>query len=70
VICTERDGELSIVWTERGGPPVTARLGPEGFGSKLISRSITGQLKGTMAFDWAPAGVVITLRIARDRIAF
>ena len=38
------DGEsLTMVWTERGGPPVTARR-PAGFGTMLISRSAIGQL--------------------------
>lgn len=54
------DDELSVTWTERGGPAVTA---PEeiGFGSKLLNRSITRQLGGSMQIDWSPEGAVIKL---------
>jgi two-component sensor histidine kinase len=50
------DGEsLTMVWTERGGPPVTAR-GPAGFGTMLISRSAIGQLGGSITYDWLGRG--------------
>jgi two-component sensor histidine kinase len=39
--------EISVIWTERGGPPVSTPAGPGGFGSTLVSRSVTGQLAGS-----------------------
>lgn len=69
VSCAEHDGEVAVVWTERGGPPASAPAGPGGFGSKLVSRSVSGQLGGTVAFDWRPEGVVVTLRLSKARLA-
>jgi two-component sensor histidine kinase len=69
VSCGDQDGELAIVWTERGGPRVSAPAGPGGFGSRLVSRSVAGQLGGSVAFDWRPEGVVATLRVSKARLA-
>jgi two-component sensor histidine kinase len=69
VSCSAHDREAVVVWTERGGPPVVAPVAKNGFGSKLIKRSITGQLGGSIAFDWLNEGVIITLRIDTTRLA-
>lgn len=69
VSCTEHNGNIVIVWTERGGPKVFAPKGPGGFGSKLISQSIAHQLGGSTESDWQPEGVVITLRMNKARLA-
>jgi len=58
-----------VVWTERGGPRVSAPIGPAGFGSKLLAMSLGQQLGGSIAYDWQPKGVVITLRMAKARLA-
>jgi two-component sensor histidine kinase len=60
--------EAVIVWTERGGPPVTAPKGKGGFGSKLIARSLK-QLGGTLERSWQPEGVVVTMRIDKDSLS-
>ena len=49
----EHNGTVSVVWTEQGGPPVTAPTGLGGFGSRLIARSVVGQLGGTIEFSVA-----------------
>ena len=69
VSCTALNGEVVVVWTERGGPPLIAPKGPDGFGTKLMSRSVSGQLGGSIAFDWQPEGVVVTLRMSKARLA-
>lgn len=61
-------GDLVVTWAERGGPPVVAPTGPPGFGSQLLTGSITSQLGGDIAFDWAIDGVVVSLRISRARL--
>jgi two-component sensor histidine kinase len=61
--------DLVIIWTEAGGPPVFAPVSKGGFGSKLLKRGISGQLGGSIAFDWRREGVIITLRMDRDRLA-
>lgn len=58
----ERPG-LVIVWTESGGPAVAAPPQRRGFGSDLISASITSQLGGAVEYDWAAAGVRVTLTV-------
>ena len=56
-----------ITWTERGGPPVVAPSAPGGFGSKLINRSMS-QLGGSIGFDWSKEGLIVTLRMNKDRL--
>ena len=69
VSCTAHDDEVVVIWTERGGPPVVAPIGAGGFGSQLIRRGITGQLRGSIDCDWAKDGVVITVRMDKQRLA-
>ena len=69
VTCTEADGEIAVVWTERGGPRVSAPIGPAGFGSKLLAMSLGQQLGGSIAYDWQPRGGVVTLRMSKARLA-
>jgi ATP-dependent exoDNAse (exonuclease V) beta subunit len=38
------------------------------FGSQLVANSVASQLGGTIAFDWATEGVVITLRMSKARL--
>jgi two-component sensor histidine kinase len=68
VSCTEDDDEAIIVWMETGGPPVANVRGQPGFGSKLVHRSITRQLGGSIEFAWPPAGVLVTLRMSKARL--
>jgi len=66
VSCAPPSNEMmTIIWTERGGPPVTAPVGPRGFGSKLLARSLTGQLGGSIDYDWDEKGVVVILRMSK-----
>ena len=67
--CTANDAEVVLVWTERGGPAVAPPPGPTGFGSKLIHQSLTGQLGGSIVFEWPTEGVVATLRMSKARLA-
>ena len=41
----------------------------QGFGSKLVQRSMAAQLGGSIAFDWSEEGVVVTLRMSKERLA-
>src|SRR5579859_7686040 len=69
VSCKAHDDEVVIMWTERGGPSMSSLTSSEGFGSKLVQRSMTAQLGGTIAFDWSDEGLVVTLRMSKDRLA-
>jgi PAS domain S-box-containing protein len=50
------DDGLVLRWIETGGPRVVAPS-RKGFGTRAMQRLITGQLNGTMNFDWRPAGL-------------
>lgn len=69
VACAIPDSEIAIVWTERGGPPVSVPEGPGGFGSKLVARSMASQLGGSIDRQWLTEGVVVTIKINKDRLA-
>jgi two-component sensor histidine kinase len=64
------DGEdLVLTWLEHGGPKVIDPVGRAGFGSKLVQRTVIGQLGGTIEYDWAESGLVVTLHMDRGRLA-
>ena len=69
VACALPDAEIVIVWTERGGPPVVEPLDAGGFGSKLVARSMSATLGGSIDRQWLPEGVVVTIKIDKDRLA-
>lgn len=60
-----QDGQVMMVWTEKGGPALTVPSERTGFGSKLVHTSITGQLGGTITFDWPTDGAIVTLRVSK-----
>lgn len=69
ISCAPHDTEVTVVWTERGGPPVQALTGDGGYGSKLLNRGMTVQLGGSISCDWNPEGVIVTLKMTKDRLA-
>ncbi len=52
---------LALNWVESGGPPVSAPT-RRGFGSRLIERSLRGELKGAATMDYRPEGLVCEMR--------
>lgn len=69
VSCADHGGDVVVVWSERGGPPIAAPTAKPGFGSRLIAHSMAGQLGGSIAYDWLADGVAVTLRISKARLA-
>src|SRR4051812_45969140 len=70
VSCNAHDDNVLVMWTERGGPPVVSGAAAvEGFGSKLVHRSMASQLGGTIGFDWSAEGLVASLRMSKERLA-
>jgi two-component sensor histidine kinase len=57
--------KLRLIWTETGGPLVTAPV-QRGFGSRLIERSARDQLGGEATVDFLPRGVVYTVTCALE----
>jgi two-component sensor histidine kinase len=68
VTCSADNSEMILVWTERGGPFVSAPREQTGFGSFLVKNTITRNLGGRIAFDWRSEGVVVTLRMNSARL--
>jgi two-component sensor histidine kinase len=66
-VIEETDGrKLRLIWTEAGGPHVTAPV-QRGFGSRLIERSARDQLGGEATVDFLPRGAVYTVSCALDK---
>ncbi|SCX31589.1 Blue-light-activated histidine kinase [Agrobacterium sp. DSM 25558] len=60
---------IEIRWTERGGPEVEKPTGAGGYGSKLLHRTLAGNLGGTLEHDWSKEGLLVTLRISGARLS-
>jgi two-component sensor histidine kinase len=65
ISCSVEGGHAIIVWTEKGGPPLTVPRGQAGFGSKLVHTSLTSQLGGCITFQWPADGAIVTLRVSK-----
>lgn len=69
-VSTQSGGDcVSLIWMERGGPPVDAPPKGEGFGSKLMQRTVTRQLGGTIKYDWLEGGLVVTVQLNRSKLS-
>ncbi|HEX8165308.1 MAG TPA: PAS domain S-box protein [Beijerinckiaceae bacterium] len=68
IACRGGETTFELVWTERGGPPVSGPPANEGFGSLLARRSITGDLGGTLDMDWAPEGLTLRVTMPAERL--
>jgi two-component sensor histidine kinase len=58
--------DLSLEWRETGGPPVEPPS-KKGFGSRLIERSVTGELQGRIQIDYASTGLVCRFTVPSAR---
>lgn len=62
-------GDICVIWSETGGPPITDVPVLKGFGSRLTARSVSGHLGGRLDYDWQEDGLVVTVRMRQDRLA-
>lgn len=60
---------VDLLWTETGGPPVTAPPSFEGFGTQLSQRSIAGQLGGTLEREWRTEGLCVHMALPLSHLA-
>ena len=60
IIPSAQSSMLNLEWSERGGPPVSP---PEtrGFGSRMIERGLSAELRGTVRLDFRPDGLTCTI---------
>lgn len=69
-VSTQSHGDdISLIWMERGGPAVEAPPEAVGFGSKLVQRSVSRQLGGTIDHNWSEGGLVATVRLSRAKLS-
>ena len=61
------EDRVVFTWTESGGPPLPTR-DRSGFGSQLITSTITGSLHGDVAFDWQEGGLKVTLSVPYEEL--
>lgn len=59
---------IRLDWIEAGGPPVTGPPPHLGFGSRLASMSISGQLGGELELHWRESGLEVVIAIPEDRL--
>ncbi|MBD0274198.1 MAG: PAS-domain containing protein, partial [Acetobacteraceae bacterium] len=60
-------GLLRLLWTEAGGPPVTAPPTRRGFGSRLLEATLKDQLGGKLTREWRPGGLVCAIELPVSR---
>jgi two-component sensor histidine kinase len=48
VTCIATETEVTLVWTERGGLPVVATDNLRGFGNKLVNRTLSSSVHGSI----------------------
>ncbi|HVF37888.1 MAG TPA: HWE histidine kinase domain-containing protein [Sphingomicrobium sp.] len=63
------DEHVFVIWSETGGPEIATAPQMSGYGSKLIERSLSNQLRGKLEYDWQGPGLVATLCMRKDRLA-
>jgi PAS domain S-box-containing protein len=62
------DGELRLMWRERGGPALPHAPDFKGFGSRF-SESIVADFRGHILRDWAREGLTIRLSLPVETLA-
>jgi two-component sensor histidine kinase len=62
-------GGFELFWAERGGPCLKGPPTKHGFGTVLATKTVEGQLNGTLHYDWQPGGLAITMTVPLERPA-
>jgi len=60
LVQTEAGPRLRLTWRESGGPPVVEPA-KRGFGSRLLERGLSAELKGSVKLGFPPEGLVCTI---------
>jgi PAS domain S-box-containing protein len=65
---SDKDGKAKLVWRESGGK-APKKAPKEGFGTRLVDMSVTGQLGGTWERRFEDAGIVVELTLPKATMA-
>lgn len=69
VIAGRTQGEdYCLTWRENGGPATAEPEALSGFGSRLVSLSVEGQMRGTLARRWRPEGLEVEITLPRNAL--
>jgi PAS domain S-box-containing protein len=60
--------QLTLTWTESGGPPIESAAITQGFGGVLVNATIAG-LGGTIERTWSRTDLTIRITVPLERIA-
>ena len=60
---------LELTWAETGGPVLEKHPEMDGFGSRMIARTVQTELGGTISYDWQATGLVATVSARSDLLA-
>lgn len=60
---TSDEETVTLVWAETGGPSIPEAPTLGGFGSRMVVMYLTGQLGGSIEYDWQPTGLVATIQL-------
>jgi PAS domain S-box-containing protein len=59
---------LRLLWTESGGPAVSAPPSRRGFGSRMIEATLEGQLGGSLVLRWQEDGLRAEIALPARRV--
>ncbi|EWY36605.1 hypothetical protein N825_09800 [Skermanella stibiiresistens SB22] len=62
----EAETELSVDWSETGGPEISGQPSRGGFGSVLLRQVVEAQLGGELRLTWSSAGLSCVIRLPGD----
>jgi two-component sensor histidine kinase len=63
------ESHLVLVWAESGGPQIEGPPTRKGFGTDFVGQTVSRQFKGALDYDWQPSGLIVTIRLRKDRLA-
>ena len=66
--CTSGPDDFGLVWRETGGPTILGAPERRGFGTDLATRSVTGQLGGTVEREWAAEGLIVRVTMPKKHL--
>jgi two-component sensor histidine kinase len=61
--------DLILVWAETGGPEIEGPPTRNGFGTDFVGQTVSRQFRGALDYDWQSSGLVVTIRLRKDRLA-
>ncbi|MFD1252688.1 Blue-light-activated histidine kinase 1 [Devosia equisanguinis] len=58
-----------LTWRELGGPETSEPVQLSGFGSRLVSLSVEGQMRGHLEREWNAGGLVVAVQIPYEALS-